>query len=860
MTVLLIILSALLMYGIFTVTAVLVLRCPVREIGFSGDDILIKTRPSRLPLRVRMTLRVSDIRSGEGGEVRIKSALPAGGVIRVSAGAKPGCELKASLSDIRAGVMGSPLYRRFGSGFSCVRRLPPSAAVVLSRRDEASSSGAPEGVREFAHGDRLRDLHMKLSAKCGKYMVRERGGSSYAYSLIETKREPVSGKPCPSFEPEDRGSGISAEICAALACLLWLTALRGIFGGLPLYAIAFGALMLTLSALSRVLKKHGLPFAAAFYLLTAAAGIAGAGQLSSQLARAANAVSRVMTARFDYLFLLLQSGRSDPFAVCFLTALTLWAMSALCRSRVVWVRLAGAAVMLAPLLLCKDGYAIPAGIAAVLLALSPWRSFGLKGAVMPALTTAAACAVFTTSFGAYASDAIRLSAEDRLYGGEIAQPCGRVSSVSQPTGDTPALEVLMDSPRAVYLHGFTGCEYKDGSWSAPHSDGLSVTQSDLLSLKESGLSADSQPLALMRQSGAQTQRVTVRRLGADGRYAYITDGADLRSSYPAGLENPAAGSTVSFETLDIFAACESFADAAGSAEGGYLAGAALLDKLYREDFTRIPPSAGRVLAAQLGEVGTVNVTEAAALVREMLKGCEYDPSAAPQTPEDMLQKSRCGNACAYASAAVLAFRYMGVPARYAEGYALDRETAASAAAGSAVTLYAGDFHAWAEYYVEGAGWLPFETVPEYFDRMPHAAGGGEISADGGASAGGELDEAAGSRIYRRLPDEKEPEQNGRTLFIYPAAAAGLVLLYLIYFMLRLELDPLYALAKCAAALRLIPDVSGSYDLSAVTGKTCRRRMERLQKLCIDSLYSPSKPERSGGAAAYLSCLTGRRKL
>ncbi|MBR1723428.1 MAG: transglutaminase domain-containing protein, partial [Ruminococcus sp.] len=457
------------------------------------------------------------------------------------------------------------------------------------------------------------------------------------------------------------------------------------------------------------------------------------------------------------------------------------------------------------------------GLMSAILAFAPWRGYGARGAVLPLISAAAACVAFAAPIGLNAADSAGLFADELRFGGGIAQPSGRISEVSQPSGDTPALEVIMDSPEALYLHGFTGCKYENGSWSAPHSDELAASQGELLALQKAGFTADSQPLRLLQSGGEdiRTQKVTVRRLGANGKYAYISDGADtVGSDYPAGLEIPADGDITEFTAVcDIFSAAESFPEAAAKADDGYLANAAALDGIYRGSYTQLPDTVERVLEARLGRHGGVDIAEASALVYRLLDGCEYDAAALPQTAESFLQETRAGNSCAYASAAVLAFRYLGVPARYAEGYALTKAQAESAAAGSAMTLTADDFHAWAEYYVEGAGWLPFEVVPEYLDKMPHSRLNTELSGGSrGASGSGAADEQSGGRVYNRLPDDEEETSVRSAMWIFPAAAAALLLIYLVYLLLRLELDPAYALAKCAARLGLSHDTAGRYDI------------------------------------------------
>ncbi len=88
-----------------------------------------------------------------------------------------------------------------------------------------------------------------------------------------------------------------------------------------------------------------------------------------------------------------------------------------------------------------------------------------------------------------------------------------------------------------------------------------------------------------------------------------------------------------------------------------------------------------------------------------------------------LERSGHGYSVHYATAAVLMLRYMGVPARYVEGYFLSAEDAARYKAGEAITLTEKNAHAWAEYYVSGVGFVPFEVTPGYIDDEELSLGG-----------------------------------------------------------------------------------------------------------------------------------------
>ena len=96
-----------------------------------------------------------------------------------------------------------------------------------------------------------------------------------------------------------------------------------------------------------------------------------------------------------------------------------------------------------------------------------------------------------------------------------------------------------------------------------------------------------------------------------------------------------------------------------------------------------------------------------------------------------LEEKRKGYCAHYASSAVLILRYMGIPARYVEGYAVDAfEVAADAAVTdlSVADYYEGtslipqnavvsydasdaNAHAWVEVYDDNLGWYPVELTP-----------------------------------------------------------------------------------------------------------------------------------------------------
>ena len=93
---------------------------------------------------------------------------------------------------------------------------------------------------------------------------------------------------------------------------------------------------------------------------------------------------------------------------------------------------------------------------------------------------------------------------------------------------------------------------------------------------------------------------------------------------------------------------------------------------------------------------------------------------------DFLFHKKKGYCTAYASAATLLLRYMGVPARYAEGYIVFPKGKADETGKITLSIRDNDAHAWTEVYVPGAGFVPIETTPGYYqtnDATPQDKGG-----------------------------------------------------------------------------------------------------------------------------------------
>ena len=160
-------------------------------------------------------------------------------------------------------------------------------------------------------------------------------------------------------------------------------------------------------------------------------------------------------------------------------------------------------------------------------------------------------------------------------------------------------------------------------------------------------------------------------------------------------------------------------------------------------------------------------------------GVTYDEKLVTRTGgEDFLsfflEKSARGYSVHYATAATLMLRYFGIPARYAEGYFLSAEEAAEFENGETFILTENHAHAWAEYYLEGVGWVPFEVTPGYMDDELEKAA---FSTSGESSKRYEQSELPETNVEQDRPKDNITEAKiDHTAIIVTAVAAGILLL------------------------------------------------------------------------------------
>ena len=334
-----------------------------------------------------------------------------------------------------------------------------------------------------------------------------------------------------------------------------------------------------------------------------------------------------------------------------------------------------------------------------------------------------------------AGDAVRRGVHALRYESEKqAMPEGDFSA-GVDFSDTPMLDVTLSQPESLYLRGFIGQRYTRQGWEDISADALADQAANVYWLQSGGFFSQTQLSQLASLLGLDTPQVDVQVAvsGACRRYAVLpyelsdntVCGADqLRDTLPEGGKHYAYTSSGNltaraYELLDELSQHLEDADFQD-----YLAQETAYRQTVYDNYLTIPEDTQKTLAALLGKApASITSYQAKSRVRACLaETVEYDEGADTFTGDAdpvsvFLQETGRGSAVQYATAAVMMLRYYGIPARYVEGYLVTPDMVSGKTGETTLTLTADDAHAWAEYYEDGVGWIPFETATPYLNVM-----------------------------------------------------------------------------------------------------------------------------------------------
>ncbi len=152
-----------------------------------GGNIVLSAEKSPLLKHYRADITLTNLFTGETDVIRgVRFTSQDRAVIRtlfVTAAENCSCGmLRAEVSAVKWRYGFCPVYVKGVPPKAVFRLIMPRAAGAAAAgfipaevlyHSATAADGVPNGAREYRRGDRLNNIHMKLSAKMGKYMVRE---------------------------------------------------------------------------------------------------------------------------------------------------------------------------------------------------------------------------------------------------------------------------------------------------------------------------------------------------------------------------------------------------------------------------------------------------------------------------------------------------------------------------------------------------------------------------------------------------------------------------------------------------------------------------------------------------------------
>lgn len=344
------------------------------------------------------------------------------------------------------------------------------------------------------------------------------------------------------------------------------------------------------------------------------------------------------------------------------------------------------------------------------------------------------------------------SLAENMYYGRNPLKSGELTGGQRESGYETALEITMSAPHSTYLRGFIGDTYRGDRWDTL-SNSLYYSRRNLMYwLKQSGFNAFGQTsqvksLVGTEEDDEQNGTISIKTEKADARYAYI----------PYEIEGEVEGTRTwggSFMTAGKFGRLTEYSYAAGDNSvkdwtetaariftqedteneekiQAYLISESYYNQYVYQNYRYVSAADRELINDFLGGSGDqtkghVDYKTAIENIKTYLKdnyiytediGKEGDGAGS------MLEtffESKKGYDVHFATAAVLMFRYYGIPARYAEGYLVTPEDAENMESGEPYELPLSRAHAWPEIYIDGVGFVPVEVSPDYIGLMEEA--------------------------------------------------------------------------------------------------------------------------------------------
>ena len=446
---------------------------------------------------------------------------------------------------------------------------------------------------------------------------------------------------------------------------------------------------------------------------------------------------------------------------------------------------------------------VSAGIALLLLA---WQkntvsavNFLLLGAVVLGIAALVLQAGAMQNLSQTAKDALhhwRYEKTEILPEGDLTKP------VPSADGTEAILSVTSDKTDTLYLRGFVGDTYKNGTWSALDAETAAAEKDLFYWLHENGFYPQSQfALSAAQTAEYKSETIQISNLSTCSLYRYepfsvlsTNAGTSKNLLLPSVVETSGWNGEREFSytvIADASTILPQILDALQQGEPGssYLQ----MESAYR-DFVdsyalAVPQEFTDELGALLEETrknlnfsGELSKEQSQLCALSFLETCFGGDTSLP------LDSTAKGTTYQYATVAALALRYYGIPARYVEGFTV------KTAENENVSFTDENVGAWVEVYQDGIGWLPLALTPGLESLAP------EQTESGIKPVGAGEGEGSGPRVTEgQEPEQDDAEQSEdpdntpdggqRTgLLAKPAfwilLIAGILLLFVLFILIR----------------------------------------------------------------------------
>lgn len=356
-------------------------------------------------------------------------------------------------------------------------------------------------------------------------------------------------------------------------------------------------------------------------------------------------------------------------------------------------------------------------------------------------------------------DDVKNTLGESVNGGSSGATSGENSSGGK-AGSGTALTVTMSEPASLYMRSFVGAEYRENQWK-PLEDHVYYSMRDKLYwLREQGFSGltEMSDVSVMGGYGNKDIDVEVEVKDASRKNAVTpyeltagdtgSEGSSGRNKFTApegtkdyggshlGTKGFRGRSKYSYKIAgDI---TSEWTDAVGKfytserneETENFFVNESNYNVMQYESYLGITQKIKMALREELGDPGDteeehVEYKKAISDVKKHLSDnyIYSETFKAPKRGEDAaltFLERKTGSDIHFASLATLMFRFYGIPARYVEGYLITPSDISGKTGETSFDVTKRANHAWTEIYVDGFGWVPVETTPDYAGIMKEA--------------------------------------------------------------------------------------------------------------------------------------------